>query len=457
MDRQINILLVLVVAFLFGCNSGFKGQDPLEGQPENIRQAIPPEEKIDSPANDILPEDALIIDADLFYEFVEGKKGVVKISSRSMLPDTTYTLDLEYVEQRLVSASTTVSPDGHTQTLEWTPPHGFVGDLSVKRMNVTVVIHAKRGKTYLSRRQDIQIVVYRKDKRPEIVEIIDLPEKDGVREGQSAAFKVVVRDPESVSRVLSSAVVGSPPQLRFVRTSEYKNLVPFLKLIGSPQRSKEDPELWMFNVRVELNNESNLSRNRDTYYFGLQAVNRHSNPSRVSKQELTVYSDLFAPFVTWGSEDFVIFQEGKENYFSFAVFDPRQEGEVSIEWITDWKKYPGLVVSCQDHKIYKEYHNCLIMWTPKSLDNFELPKAISLEFKTINFPKAWAGNFKKESFQKRSLLIQKNGHPPVLSELEELKGAKLHEERNDSSNTREYGVDMLKLKSFKSLKNRYYY
>ena len=435
MGRQMSLLLTLVAVLLVGCNSGFKNQDPMDGQPDNIKRAIPPEKKTDSPADDVLPEESLQIDADVFYEFIEGEEREIEISSRALLPDTTYTLELDNADRRLDAVSIKSSEDGHKQTLTWTPPKGWVGDQSVRRVRVTAILNAKRGKTYLSRRQEIQIVVYREDVGPEIVEVVGLPE-DGLREGGRAAFTVLVRDPESVSR--TTPVIGTPPQLRLVETSKDNSLVPFLEQDGEPTRSEEDPELWTFKMKIDINNEHNLTHNADTHYFGLKAVNRHAVPSTVTKENLSIRSSLAQPLISWSNNDPVIFTEGKENYFSFTVFDPLQEGKATLEWVTDWKKeFPGLLITCKEAGYNKDY-DCLLAWTPENLENFELPKMVELEFKTKNQSTTHNDEFSQDRTEKRKILIQKNGHPPILSELDELTGANLHNARIKADNTPTY-------------------
>lgn len=429
MSRQI-MVLVAMTALLFGCNSGFKDQNPLSGQPDSVKRAIPPEKKTDSPAADVLPEDSLQVDADNFYEFVEGEEKEIKIGSRVLLPDADYYLELEGADRRLDSVVVTPSADKHELTVKWTPPQGWVGDQSVRRTRVTAVLAAKRGKSMLSRRQEIEMVVFRADVGPEIVQVGEMPPA-GVREGESFEFEVRVKDPESVSTL--QPLTGKAPVLRVVETNNSSSLSSFVEIQDSPRRDEKDPTIWIFKVKINLAAEFGLTRNQDAYHFGLQAINRHLVPSMSTKQVVQVRTTLVDPMTSWMAEQSVIFAENRENYFAFRVFDPRFEGQVSVEWVTDWKKYPGLLVTCSVTE--STMQNCQIAWTPKSNPQFTLPKIIELEFKVVSKTTVDKDEYSKDVTFKRRLLVQKIGQPPIENELGELVGGGHDATRTRADNT----------------------
>ena len=434
MGRQMFVLLAMITALVVGCDSGFKNQNPMDGQPDNIKRAIPPEKLTESPAADVLPEDSLQIDTDLFYEFVEGEEKEVVISSRALLPDTDYTLEIEGLERRMDAAKATASADNHQQTILWTPPQGWVGDQAVRRTRITVALNAKRGKTHLSRRKDVEIIVFRADMGPEIIQVGEMPPK-GIREGDSFNFEVKVRDPESVST--TSPLTGKPPVLRLVETHESSSLTSMMSIDDDPKRDETDPQVWTFKVSISLSGEHNLTDDSDTHYFGLQAVNRHLVPSETSKQTVVIRTSLKEPVVTWNEKDSVIFYEGKENYFSFSIIDRRGEGKTSIEWVTDWKKFPGLMIACMDGDSSKDT-DCHVAWTPKSTPELDLPKIIEFEFKVFSRTTVTGDDLVKEVTEKRRILMQKIGQPPIESELMELLGARLDEERIKADNAPDY-------------------
>ena len=340
-------LLFIALSFL-GCHSGWE-KDPFSGRSDNVKNAVPPgtNEKAVPPLKDVV-----FIDANEFYDFKVGEEGSVVFSYRVTHP-LLKAVDLDIPDLSQLPDATF---DKSTKELRWTPPEGFVvGDRFMRREVIELILYVDNQGVIEEHRQKVGTNAFRNNlEQPEIVRVEQLP--TSLKEGERAIFRVSVKDVDSS--------ILKKPTLTIVstETEDYDGAGLVNNKSSSPTQDSSDPQLWHFQMEIELRNKEITDYQQDKY-FGLRAMSSFGVPSVAWKGKFRALTQLGPPEFFLQN---VTFAKGQDNHYIFSIVDPKVEGEITVE--SDWVSTcsgltPPARCSCSE---VRSQATCTIHWKPQS-------------------------------------------------------------------------------------------
>lgn len=317
---------------LTGCE-----QDPLDGYDRSIIDGVPPKNTKTNP----MQSDAVIIDVGSLYDVQEGETLSFKVSGRVLLPQSTGTLEI-----RNIASFPGMVYDEATEMVSWLVPYGYTNgkNYEVSNLNIMMVTNEE---PYLYDEKSVQISVFKKSALPVIVKLDNLPTE--MAEG------------DAVRLVLTAQIPGEmgQPELVIVPSHWNKNANGFMKQYGAPVQDFRDKSLWRF--QIDLRPSGEITKNWDTFYFGLKVISSAGAISLMSDYNFHLYTELQEPEFSWDRKMSPIFTAGEANSFSFSVYDPSFEGQVQIDSNEICKNLLGADCSC---KPMANMIQCTINWTP---------------------------------------------------------------------------------------------
>lgn len=322
-------------------------QDPYADQSDAVKNRVAPEKDKAPPPGKADKQEALWIDADDNFEFKEGAANSVvtigaRVSSELLGHDPVlgqdYTLSIDNLAD-----FPGASFDAPTGQLTWSPRPGFVQSNYTRNVHFDVTLTTKFSPIRKTTKS-ILAVVTRSKIDPSIVSIEDLS-VNPIHEGEARVFKVVVRDPHADDQD------DMRPLLTVVASDNTKpsaaGYITQQKGMGTanPTRDPNDPTLWNFNLVIDLRNKE-LTTGKTTLGFGLVATSRYGEASPIKTGNATVITSLNDPLVTWPDSQPIDVVAGKENTVTFSVFDPKAEGNLSVNFTTRCDVTLGGAATC---------------------------------------------------------------------------------------------------------------
>lgn len=338
MMQKFSKYLVLFALLLLGsgCDSNpFGKDDPLAKQSEDVKNGESPK-KPQPPKPKPLSQDILTVDSSDFYAFREGVEQEITISARNFFDDSTYEIEVsnlgdfkDAVVDRI--PGDTKSKQVATLKFKWTPPVGFViQDKMVYPLDIVVFTTNGTDKYILNR--SVPLHIYNeKFSVPEIISVSRVP--SWIKEKEvSRFFDVRVKD------IDAKDADGLRPTLQFLsKNIGNLNLSPFLKT-QRPTLSDPAKGLWDFRVEINLNGLE-LTVDQTTGYFDIYAISANGIESNPLGQQLAVRTSMAEPVTSWS--DAIDFKIGQENHFSFTVLDPKGEGVLNAQFVTQCSSLVG--------------------------------------------------------------------------------------------------------------------
>jgi hypothetical protein len=323
------LTLVTIAGLVNSCGSNpFGDSDPLADESDAVKAGETPFKPKPPPAKP-LPEDVLKVDFTTGgYVFREGVETEITITGRSMFNDSMY--QMEAVNLAEFKDATVTSTAGDklagvpaTLTFKWKPPVGFVfSDKLIVTLEVSIAT-TNLAENY-SYKTNIPLLIYNEAFAvPKIVSVTGLP--SNVKEsGIAAKFGVNIEDLESQD------VNGERPSLLFLSKSSGVSLAPFIKI---DKTTLLDAKLgkWYFDVSINLS-EIEITKATSTGYFDVVALSGNSVQSNPFNVALPVWTSVSTPVTTWTEN--VIFKAGTSNAYTFTVLDPKAEGRLAVDFIT---------------------------------------------------------------------------------------------------------------------------
>jgi hypothetical protein len=323
------LTLVTIAGLVNSCGSNpFGDSDPLAEESDAVKAGETPFKPKPPPAKP-LPEDVLKVDFTTGgYVFREGVETEITITGRSMFNDSMY--QMEAVNLAEFKDATVTSTAGDklagvpaTLTFKWKPPVGFVfSDKLIVTLEVSIAT-TNLAENY-SYKTNIPLLIYNEAFAvPKIVSVTGLP--SNVKEsGIAAKFGVNIEDLESQD------VNGERPSLLFLSKSSGVSLAPFIKI---DKTTLLDAKLgkWYFDVSINLS-EIEITKATSTGYFDVVALSGNSVQSNPFNVALPVWTSVSTPVTTWTEN--VIFKAGTSNAYTFTVLDPKAEGRLAVDFIT---------------------------------------------------------------------------------------------------------------------------
>ena len=332
-------LIILFSIFAIACEKDSFKQDPLEGQPDRIRNGSHPDQRKPD-ARPPCSIDSLVIESSPRVGiFEEGQLGTMTFKGRVLDCGT------EEYEIEVLNEPEEADYDKTTGVLTYTPPYSIVQGnsffversfkLRMKTLSKPVVIR-DHSVVYFVRRPG--------SRKPVIEDFEKLP--DTVNEGSMTAFFVVVRDEDSTSGVNGRI---NPPHLNLVTTSHNEtNALPYMSIFNStkPVQDPDDKNLWRFRVTINTTPYRNPVDKDMTLRFGVVAVSQFGVLSDPEPRNFELKNRVKKPKITWPELNDVShkMQKGTRNNFVFWAVDPLKEGYTEVSFVTNCSKLPGTAV-----------------------------------------------------------------------------------------------------------------
>lgn len=337
--KNLKLVTAILVAAL-GLSLGACKQDPLEGQPDSVKNAKKPGGKPTTGT----PSDSLLIDVNDFYQIKEGDNLEFKIAGRVIIGGLGHDITIENMKD-----FPGMSHSKATGEVKWKPSLDYVKSGSEVVVPLKILMVTTGGKT-LIRRKEVAIMVLRQFVGPDVVSANSLQE---MIEGDIDDFSVTVKSPEEATApTLSVALVRAGTE----DGNAYIELDRGVAI--NPVRSTVDPSLWTFYLKINLV-DAEVTDGADDLYFGLQAVSSYGLTSTVKSFSYRVKTNYEMPRTSWLAE--TTMTAGKETNFQFMVYDLKDEGRVTAS-ITNCADMPGAQCNCV--AMGRSQVQCSVRWTP---------------------------------------------------------------------------------------------
>ncbi len=394
--KRMNLSLLFSIFLLAGILGGALGctQDPYAKQPDYVRFGTKPNQVTPTPAQKVVPEDALRIDAQDFYTFVEETAGEAIVSGRVLLAGVSYAVSIENMAD-FPGATYDVA----TGKFSWTPPRMFVTGVNhMQNMHLDVSLTTS-GDTVLKHTRQIPVYVQRSDGAPQVLNIDDLLTVP-TREGTTRKFTVTVRDPDSLN------TADGKPRLMIVSAGGSNSLASSVSVYqagwgNNPVQDTVDPTKWVFTLILNLN-KADLTTGIDRFSFSVVVASRFGVNSAPVTASAAVITEIRDPQITWTSPMDVF--AGQENNITFTAFDPKRVGKVSLNWTSRCDQLPGSAACvCKQDYNSSWLQHCAVKWKLP----LDMPKSkYDIEFDVLNqSPVLTDSLFAKVSFKGRVNVI----------------------------------------------------
>jgi hypothetical protein len=389
------------------CGKGLH-QDPLEGEPEEVRRRFPPSHKrVGTEAYSAIDE-LLQIDNTDNYTFKEGESSVIKLEGRVLTPVNGHAaapgVDFEFALDNLQDFPGAIF-DRASGTFAWTPPKHFVQDELTRYAHLDVRL-ITRGEPRLERKKTLSLTIARAVVDPEVLEVEDLSATP-TREGEVRKFRVLVSDPDAQD------VDDRRPRLLVVANKRGGKSGAHLVTVLEPSANAKNPEplpgdqtKWVFILELDVRGRE-VTKSSDKVGFALIAVSRFGRSSAPKSVGALIWSSVQEPVLTW-DEPIPVFA-GQENVFTFSVFDPLDEGRISAS-VFRCDLLPGSAAcSCKEQK-GGSAQLCTVRW--KVAPDARLGEYV-LEGEVLNQSRVSGDpDFQKKSFR-RTVMILAAPNPPT--------------------------------------------
>ena len=313
-------------------------QDPMAGQPEDIRNGHPPGEEKAKPT---FGSDSLVFESQDFYNMKEGETQTITIQARCTLDTPSYEIifrnqgEFENVQVKTVKGSHTNKGVMPAQiTITWTPKNTSTDFMQVTSFDLV----ATSSDLGISRSKSIPVHIEKKSVAPQILRDQGMP--TSIREGQQVTGTIFVND------VSSEDIDGKRPMLHLV--SESMGVPQLSQFVSVSMPRLVSAGLWSFDVRFDLRNEVTASKYNTSLKF--VATNRFGLVSSEKMYSVDVLSNVERPQTSWVNKQVVTFKVGQKNSYSFWVLDPKFEGNLtwSVDSSSDLSKWAGKAsLDCQ--------------------------------------------------------------------------------------------------------------
>ncbi|MEK6556101.1 MAG: hypothetical protein AABZ31_12725, partial [Bdellovibrionota bacterium] len=167
----------------------------------------------------------------------------------------------------------------------------------------------------------------------------------------------------------------SKPTIVVVPVSSYNSGAGFISVQSGPARDPVDPTLWTFSLSVSLYDQE-VTKKTEKLSFGIQATSSMGMQSLVADSSFVARTKLAKPETTWDSYPNIKFKKGERKVHMFAVYDPKFEGEITVDTTEVCKNLVGAICSCD---LTAGMQQCSIDWTPTAAGKFSIYTTVTNE------------------------------------------------------------------------------
>jgi hypothetical protein len=355
---------------LMGCE-----QDPLKGQPDHIRNAVPPDEKDGDLRKGVAPDTMTLVTEPRLVSFVEGEEATIKFVGEVKDPENGIDKTIRYRIDDLDFILPGATFDSKTGELTWTPNANFVSGGKLNQRQ-TITVHMTAGR--VQKTKEFPIYIARNLEAPEILSV-RWSGSTTVGESERRTLTVQVRDMDSTD---ARSLDSFPPTLSAVKSvSGRLDASPYLS-IGNANQSGSNPNVWTYTVTLNVDND--VTKSQDTMRFAFIASSRFGVDSVPRAVDFRVISSPQLPNLTWEGE--TKFAKGVRNILQFDVYSDNKEGRALVNMQTSAASLPGNAkIGCAHPKDgfgrdIVEIQKCLIDYTPSAL----APAEVKIKFEVIS-------------------------------------------------------------------------
>lgn len=327
--RILLALLMTSAMFLAACD-----QDPLSGAPDPVRTGERPDFGKPAPVKAV-PEDFMMIDvAD-----IRGRVGSLmelNISGRVLLPNVNHTMGIE----NLIDFPG-ATYDATTGIFSWTPTKSLMGGQMEMAFPLNVVMYTEASSDYpvASRRvKQVMITIENQASKPIVKSVSVNATKLLAGRSYQVSFAVEDLDATSASdiRIYPSNCTKSYDNSIAAYVSRYMTIEP-----------TTTPGQFTGRLTLDLSDADYIASGE--YCFGLSATSKRGETSALVETEIDVEAKLPQSRSTLSSN--VEMTVGEKKKISFSIFDPSQNGEITLDKDLDISKdFPGSTVTCESVK-----------------------------------------------------------------------------------------------------------
>ncbi|MBX3022899.1 MAG: hypothetical protein KF799_14590 [Bdellovibrionales bacterium] len=321
-------------------------QDPLAGQDARFRDGRPAPTKpiYDKP----LSSESIVFNQPQYMGVEEDEMLEFDLTARALIDG--YAVSLQ-IENMIEFPGATYAPA--TGKFKWKPARGFVASVGganrIERVLRVRATGVKADKPVLFRDTTVTIGITRDYTEPQITMV--RKDSNTLREGYDMYLRIRVKDLDA-----NDSDKNTWPEVLFTRVGSNKSLMGW---IGFYSATKAGPNEYEFTYRIDLSGAELTPAGAD-FTTGIQAISRYGKRSAQQTMTLTVFTSLSEPDTTW--EGTQIFKAGEKRLVQFVIFDPKQEGTLSLR---SWQDVPaGANISCLPSTNSAAVLNCTMEWEP---------------------------------------------------------------------------------------------
>jgi hypothetical protein len=361
-QRKTILLAVAGLAMAFSLvGAGCSSQDPLAGQPDNIRNGVPPQ-KPGSDEVDPVSDQALRIraaDYISFQETVEGKTTITGALLQSVDGhEPVQGQDFELMITNLADFGKDATFDAATGEFVWTPQKGYTEQNYTKQAHLDVTIATLKA-PIMSKSTKIPVWVTRAKEVPQILSI-DLEKTEPLREGERMNFTVKVKDAAALNQDdMRPRLLILPGNGTDAGTFALASSIRYQ--YEDPSVDSADKSIYTFRMVLDLQGKE-LTHSKEKFEFAVSALNRFGEQSSSLEKAVTVVTSVKAPSISLPLPDAVTVYRGQDNVIAFTVFDPL--GETTLSYNFDRCDALGGGTGCECITTSSGNLSCTLKWKP---------------------------------------------------------------------------------------------
>lgn len=288
--------IITLLLFTAAC-----AQDPLEDQPENVRNGVPPLTQV---TGEPIPRDFFHLEvAPEVPVFYEGEVGSFvlegRITDKADLPVTITVNNLP----------TGAKFDEATGTVTWQPEFGLLSaGESSKLIPFTATISTDELGVATSVVENFHLWIHKRIVKPEIVNF-------KATKGTSL-YRILEGSKIDITVEVKSVYETIAPKLRFYGPNNHLNGVTFMESVGNPTFNATT-KLWEYTYILNTQNK-NLTVSSKNYGVELEALDNSGDTSITKSLSFKVVTKVGEPKTTWVKDVFV--RAGEVSEFRFQIY-----------------------------------------------------------------------------------------------------------------------------------------
>lgn len=325
---KLKILLTMGMMVLSACSMK---QDPLAGASEVVRMGVPPDKNVPV-LQKPLPKESLQIDAPSVVNGTIGTTLSLNISGRIMTPNVGFKI---FIDNLADFPGATF--DSATGEFNWIPGKAVLAGAPSGEfpLHVSMVTDSNQDHPIITiEKKIINLVIVNSYSKP-IVNSVTGP--NTVITGSRYSFQFQVEDRDALTA--EDVTVNIRDCIHTYSTSSIAHMAYVRKI----EADKNTPNKYIGEIVVDLTFADTLRS--ASYCFAVMAGSKYGVQSDLYKKDVYIDTKMTETKIT--TDRGPSLSVGEKMNFSFAIYDPKQQGKLSIKKVDDISQLlPGSSLSC---------------------------------------------------------------------------------------------------------------